>query len=820
MIYNEWEGPAHYLGPLTRYLRSPGKNPDGSRKPPPAPGTPGRARFLGGRGFSVPIGTSDDDWQFARRMMKANASQVLDGATKPLKKPVLHVAMSWDRGQTPSDADMMDAAARMAGKIQMGGDQYQYVVVRHLEKDHDHAHVVLIRRNTHTGAAAPSYQRRMRGWNFAVEHDRKMRDEHGIPIPPALQWREDRAQAALRGDHAEQRRLLFKEGVSPLDGRRTVNNAVVRTTAINQAAAYAGKFAEEQTAYREAWARSNNLIKLKVTPDSPVMAFTTARIHRSESRIIGLAKHIREHHGVEIDDQAIDDVAREMGLSAEQKTELIHATRNNGLSMTTGHAGSGKSYSDIAWRKVMERSGFKVRGTSTSNNVVQQKQKDGFNAATLWQVNQQAAVYERALRRHEAVLRAGKTPKRPAPLPPWTKHTAWSIDEGSQINDDDLERFLRNVKRYGGKVKITMDDQQNTAVERCGTLSYLESKIGSAKLTENWRNPAEAETWKRMRSGKKEDWTKVADDLERLNSLKWDPSKDTSIDHFVRDYMDDVRRDPHAPRQGVAIRRIETAALNAKIQEAMKAEGLLGPGFKLTTAHGEQTFHVGDRIRLTESARDPTLKRKGATNGAYGKIDSLTQHDDGSHDVVFSPERKPNEQPRKLTLKVGDGEHDMRGLRLGYVDTSWGVQGISTGRTFAMHDPMNSRFSSYVSWSRHGEEGGLSIYNSTSDTENKSQFADQGRNGKQKLSAHHYYLDDDERARLKAMPYDRPEPLTYPNRRPAPQPPPPVPPQQPPPPPPPRQAPAINPLSDIHAGSLSPAPAPDPSLGRSRGPRL
>jgi hypothetical protein len=229
MIYNEWDGSRTYLSSLLRYLRGPGRDH-----------ILDRARFLGGYGFNVPVGISDDDWRFASRAMRANASPVLDGPTKKMTKPVLHVVLSWDRGQQVTDDDMRYAVSKMAIKIQMGEEQYQHIIVRHTEKKHPHAHVIFIRRNTYTGAAAPSHQRRMRGWNFAVEYDRERRDKYGIPIPSGLQFREDIAQAALQKDYNTLCDMLGKS---------------LSRTIINRIAAFAGMFAEQQTLFYKNWAK-------------------------------------------------------------------------------------------------------------------------------------------------------------------------------------------------------------------------------------------------------------------------------------------------------------------------------------------------------------------------------------------------------------------------------------------------------------------------------------------------------------------------------------------------------------------------------------
>lgn len=800
MIYKDQDGTRAYAGPLLHYLlRTPGKNHDGTAKPVMPNG--GRARFLGGRGFGVPIGTSAADQQLAEQMLLANNAKLLNASTtKPINKTTLHVTLAYDRGQTPSDDDMLRAASKMADKIQMGGDNYPYVVVRHLDTDHPHAHVVFSTRHTKTGHVAPSFQRRYRGWNFAVEHDREMRDAHGIPIPPTLQWREDRAQAVLNNDHEGLRKLLFKEGKSELDGRPTVNNAIVKRTAVDQAAAYGGKFEEKLAAHREEWVKANNLFRLRHTPDTEVMAYTTAEIYRRESQIIGIAKKMAGRDGFAVDPKVRDEVIREMKLSPEQTKDLHYSTRPNAFTITTGFSGSGKSYSNKAWRKVMEGSGYDIRGTSTSNNVIQQMQRDGYRAATLWKTLHEIEAYERAERRYQQQLANGKTPKKPRPVCPWGPKTAIAIEEAFQTSDQDLERLMKHATRHGAKVKVVMDDQQTAAVNRCGTLSVLAAKHGSSKLTENRRNPAEADTWEKMRSGRKKDWEQVVDDLEKLNSLKWDKSKDASIEHFVKDYMDDVRQHPDKPRQGVAMRNAETGILNDKIQQAMQAEGLLGPGHVMKTWRGEIPFHVGDRVRLRQNSPDENQKRRGATNGAYGKIESISDGPDGRHNIVLDIDRKPKEQPRKFNLRIGSGDGMINRLDRGYVTTNWGVQGISTGKTFAMQDPMNARFSTYVGDTRHRKAGGLSMYINESDTPTKQELVDQLRHGEQKKSAHSLMMDDAEFARMKREPWTKPPPPSFPK---SPQQ---TPPQPSPPPPTPQQPP--RPVHNPPAGPVQQPPPP------------
>jgi hypothetical protein len=821
VIFREQDGKASYLGPLVAYLKGPGRNRDGSAKPPN-----NRAQFLGGSGFGVPISTDPEGEARALRMMKANNASIMQAPDKngrpntPIEKHTLHVTMSWDRGQTPSNEEMLRAADMMADTIQMPENGYMRMVYRHSDTDHPHAHVVFSTRHTQTGRAAPSFQRRYRGWHFSVNYDRDCRDRHGIPIPDTLQWREDRAQAAKRGDHEAQRKLLFKEGISELDGRPTVNNAVVKATAVRQAAAFAGKFEADNAAYEASWAEHNKLLKLRYADKAPVAAYTTAAIYRHESQIIGIAKKLAARTGFNVDPNTIDEVSREMTLSKEQDAELRWSTRGGAFTMTTGRAGAGKSHSNRAFRKVMEKNGYTVRGTSTSNNVVQQMQRDGYQAATLWQVIHQIEAYERAAKRHEARIASGKIPKKPAPTCPWNERTVWAVEEATQVSDPDLLRFLKKAEKYNCMVKIVQGKKQNQAVERCGTLDVLDSKLGSAELTENWRNPKEAPIWNRMYQGKQRDWQKVVEEFDKLGSLKFDKSKDASMAHAVADYMADFRAKPDMPRQGVAMRNVENKKLNEMVQAAMLAEGHLGEGYMLHTKHGPLQVHVGDRVRLTQSALDPTLKRKGATAGSYGKVDAITPREDGGYDVVFSPDRRRNEQPRKLTLPFGGGEGQMTGIRHGYFSTSWSVQGRDTGRTFAVQDPMNARSSTYVGASRHQKYGGLSYYINESETPDKKTLAKQWASGDGKKCGHNFYLDEEERAKLKAMPYEKPEPPSFPGRTPGqtpprqppprPSPPTPAPPRPPPPPPTPAAPTPAPPAASAPPTPHRPSPAPAP----------
>jgi len=108
-----------------------------------ADGEKSRATILGGQNFGFDI-KSADDLDLARRVMEWSAMPDNQaGRTKKCVKDCLHVSLSWEKGQQPSKAQMVEAAQSYLASI--GMEKARAVFVAHDDTDHAHLHIVASR---------------------------------------------------------------------------------------------------------------------------------------------------------------------------------------------------------------------------------------------------------------------------------------------------------------------------------------------------------------------------------------------------------------------------------------------------------------------------------------------------------------------------------------------------------------------------------------------------------------------------------------------------------------------------------------------------
>lgn len=121
-----------------------------------------------------------------------------DHPRKP-KNPVIHISVSWEETDRPSEAQMRQVAYQVLQKMDL--EDHQAVVVAHRDTDHRHLHIVAnqVREDGHVWAA----------WKSKTRLEAAMRElerEHGFTVVPGrLAPVGERPPAALltRGEHLE-----------------------------------------------------------------------------------------------------------------------------------------------------------------------------------------------------------------------------------------------------------------------------------------------------------------------------------------------------------------------------------------------------------------------------------------------------------------------------------------------------------------------------------------------------------------------------------------------------------------------------------------
>ena len=151
------------------------------------------------------------DWRDAVWQMQITAD-----LNRRIRSAVYHCVLAWAEGETPSNAEMIDAACRVV--YELGGQAHQFVVAVHRDRPHPHVHIVLNRVNPVNGQV------------LSLSHDFARLEKACRRIESEMGWPADRGRfdcEIIDGDvhlfpkstmHWQQKTADRAQGIRP-DGR-------------------------------------------------------------------------------------------------------------------------------------------------------------------------------------------------------------------------------------------------------------------------------------------------------------------------------------------------------------------------------------------------------------------------------------------------------------------------------------------------------------------------------------------------------------------------------------------------------------------------
>lgn len=134
---------------LLRYVKGQGRDPKTGQFRKLEPGEESRAQLLGGTGFGFAIENAADA-ELARKMMEYAALNQ-GSKTRKCEQDCVHLTLSWERGEKPTDEQKMEAARSALAAQGMGNAMA--LVYSHNDEDYDHVHVIASKINPATGRA-------------------------------------------------------------------------------------------------------------------------------------------------------------------------------------------------------------------------------------------------------------------------------------------------------------------------------------------------------------------------------------------------------------------------------------------------------------------------------------------------------------------------------------------------------------------------------------------------------------------------------------------------------------------------------------------
>ena len=145
-----------------RYVKGQGRDPKTGRFKTLEPGEESRAELLGGTGFGFDIVT-EADAELARKMMEYAALNQ-GSKTRKCEQDCLHLTLSWERGEKPTNDEKM-AAARSALAAQGMGNAMA-LVYSHNDEDYEHVHIVASKINPETAPRLRSRRQLAQGCRY------------------------------------------------------------------------------------------------------------------------------------------------------------------------------------------------------------------------------------------------------------------------------------------------------------------------------------------------------------------------------------------------------------------------------------------------------------------------------------------------------------------------------------------------------------------------------------------------------------------------------------------------------------------------------
>jgi hypothetical protein len=700
---------------MQRYVLGRGRDENGVAR------TQDRSIIIGGDGFGFPV--SDKNIHIATAMMEQNGrTEMQRSKTFAVANDALHMKLSWAPGQSADAQQIREAAAGALQSIGMEGAMH--TIVQHTDKPFVHAHVVASRIGP-DGRAYNDSQRVYRSQEWALRWE-----EERNQITKERQWCHD-IRAMTKGE-PQNRKLaehLFQ------------NEATIERKRLQLYMAWGGHFDNHLESAVKGFVQDNNLLPLKKHAKGRTEAYTTEEIWREEAAALATSKRLRANAGFEVPKNILDDVAKEMTLTPEQRQALHHATRDNGMGIIVGKAGSGKSHTMMAIRKAYERAGFPVKGLAETNRVVQQMQADGFEASTI----------------ASEVMRLKFRPGQQ-----WQPKSVVAIDEAGQMETARLKEMVNHIEKQGAKPLFIGDPGQLGAVGRGGLLQSMIREHSAAKLTEVMRtrhaDQKQAYTFMSKRRYRE------AVNIFKEDSIKWSDTKEQSIKALVDEYRERMKSNPKGMTQIIAGTNDEVKRINDEVRVLWKADGKIKNEHTFETSKGPRTFGVGDRIAMTETpnAQD---KKKGLVNGVFGSITGINVQSNGQKEVAVEIDRKKDQQRRQFRFNVGmnKDEGEVAGIDHGYAGTIYKAQGSTYDHTLKLHNPKSTAPTHYVGLTRHKEK--VSIFVSRDETSHHDELIDQLKHGNDKTAAHDYFVNRDEM--LKERPIGKPSPQKEPEPMPS-----------------------------------------------------
>ena len=414
-------------------------------------------------------------------------------------------------------------------------------------------------------------------------------------------------------------------------------------------------------------------------------AYTTEEALSLEKKAIRIGSELGERAGHDVNGSSLKTILDrycQKGMSEEQRAATEHILKSSDLTMLVGAAGTGKSYSLMAAREVLEASGYTVRGLSPTGKAAQNlEDASGIPSKTVDKFLHDAGKEKDVFKPTDIVI----------------------VDEAAMLGNDKTRRLLEEIASSGAKIILVGDDKQLAPIERGRPFTSLKEAVGAFEISTVRRQKHE---WQRDAAGKIREG-KVRDALldyhERglvHHGSTWAKVRDVLVENWIKDKKDK----PFDTQLVLASTREKVEGLNRAIRERLVTEGLLSTKkeAKVSTLQNDgsfllKSFTENERIYFTKND-----EKLGVKNGSLGTVEKISRVKRG----VF-----------EFGVKLDEGSYVLlrtdkyASLNHGYATTVHKSQGDTVDRSYILPERMMDRQAAYVAFTRHREEA--RVYAST-----------------------------------------------------------------------------------------------------------
>ena len=641
-----------------RYVLGEGKlDPTTGKAPELAPGERSRVAWYGGTGFGFPIDT-DERLEIARKVMEWSA-QNQSSKTKQCRSDCLHLMLAWDKDEQPSRADMEDAAQSVLKHL--GMENARAIWASHDDTDHKHLHLVISRIDPESGKA------------FRDSFDKTKLSDW------ALQWEKDHG-----GIKCEARQEKLQKQAER-DPEKIINAFAARRETftafdLNWELTQAIPSRDTRRQYIAGVLERHDIIRLADPMTGQVTRYTTRQTLAAEHLADASGARLSADTSHQVSGRTLNSVLGDLKsegkqLRDDQLTALLRATKAEGLSVISGKAGTGKTFTMSAIAKAYEAEGCEVKSLAPTNKVATALKRDGLDAATIHSVLGQ--------------LDRGRLE--------WNDKTVVMVDEAGMISTRLMARLLSHAEHAGAKVILVGDEKQLASMDRGGMFGHFAEQHGYSELSEITRQRG-ADQRELATRASHYDFAAGLAALEKQGGLVVVDKPEDRIAKAAEIWGARTAAAPERSMFVVAVSNADAESANRAIRQIRRERGELGADHSFATTDGTKAFAVGDRILFSGSASARKDRDAGLANGNAGTLEKI----DGDRMSVALDGAKPGEL---ATFTVGKnreaGEFDA--IRHGYAGTIYKAQGATYDEAIVIDSPTMRASAGYVALTRHRE---------------------------------------------------------------------------------------------------------------------